>query len=159
VLWEDAFTFDMMGGEKVKKGDAIFPRLDIEKELEALGAMKEAPEEPEMPPTEFKPEITIDDFEKIDLKVGEILDCKKHPKADKLLVSQVKIGTDTRQIVSGVAKFFTPEEMKGKKVIVVANLKPINLRGEESKGMILFADNGEKLEFVTTGANDGNSVN
>ena len=158
VLWEDAFTFDMMGGEKVKKGDAIFPRLDIEKELEALEAMKEAPEEPEVPPTEFKPEITIDDFEKIDLKVGEILDCKKHPKADKLLVSQVKIGTDTRQIVSGVAKFFTPEEMKGKKVIVVANLKPINLRGEESKGMILFADNGEKLEFVTTGANDGNSV-
>ncbi len=159
VLWEDAFTFDMMGGEKVKKGDAIFPRLDIEKELEALEAMKEAPEEPEVLPTEFKPEITIDDFEKIDLKVGEILDCKKHPKADKLLVSQVKIGTDTRQIVSGVAKFFTPEEMKGKKVIVVANLKPIKLRGEESKGMILFADNGEKLEFVTTGANDGNSVN
>ena len=155
VVWEDAFVFDMMGGEKVKKGDAIFPRLDIEKELEALEAMKG---EPEIPPTEFKPEITIDDFEKIDLKVGEILDCKKHPKADKLLVSQVKIGTDTRQIVSGVAKYFTPEEMKGKKVIVVANLKPISLRGEESKGMILFADNGEKLAFVTTDAADGNSV-
>ena len=158
VVWEDAFVFDMMGGEKVKKGDAIFPRLDIEKELEALEAMKDAPEEPEVPPTEFKPEITMDDFEKIDLKVGEILECKKHPKADKLLVSQVKIGTDTRQIVSGVAKYFTPEEMKGKKVIVVANLKPINLRGEESKGMILFADNGEKLAFVTTDAVDGNSV-
>ncbi|HML36549.1 MAG TPA: methionine--tRNA ligase [Bacillota bacterium] len=158
VAWEDASVFDMMGGEKVKKGDAIFPRLDIEKELEALEAMKDAPEEPEVPPTEFKPEITIDDFEKIDLKVGVILDCKKHPKADKLLVSQVKIGTDTRQIVSGVAKDFTPEEMKGKKVIVVANLKPINLRGEESKGMLLFADNGDKLAFVTTDAADGNSV-
>ena len=142
----------------MKKGNAIFPRLDVEKELEALAALNEKPEEPEAPPTEFKPEITIDDFEKIDLKVGEILDCKKHPKADKLLVSQVKIGTDTRQIVSGVAKFFTPEEMKGKKVIVVANLKPINLRGEESKGMILFADNGERLEFVTTDAPNGNSV-
>jgi methionyl-tRNA synthetase len=149
----------MMGGEKVKKGDAIFPRLDIEKELEALEAMKGEPAEPEVPPTEFKSEITMDDFEKIDLKVGEILECKKHPKADKLLVSQVKIGTDTRQIVSGVAKYFTPEEMKGKKVIVVANLKPISLRGEESKGMILFADNGEKLAFVTTDAADGNSVN
>lgn len=159
VVWEDAFVFDMMGGEKVKKGDAIFPRLDIEKELEALEALKGEPAEPEVPPTEFKAEITMDDFEKIDLKVGEILECKKHPKADKLLVSQVKIGTDTRQIVSGVAKDFTPEEMKGKKVIVVANLKPISLRGEESKGMILFADNGEKLAFVTTDAKDGNSVN
>ncbi len=158
VVWEDAFVFDMLGGEKVKKGDAIFPRLDIEKELEALEAMKGEPDEPEIPPTTFKPEITIDDFDKIDLKVGEILDCKKHPKADKLLVSQVRIGTDTRQIVSGVAKDFTPEEMKGKKVVVVANLKPINLRGEESKGMILFADNGEKLAFVTTDAKDGNSV-
>jgi methionyl-tRNA synthetase len=159
VVWEDAFVFDMMGGETVKKGDAIFPRLDVEKELEALEALKEVPAEPEVPPTEFKPEITMEDFEKIDLKVGEILECKKHPKADKLLVSQVRIGTDTRQIVSGVAKYFTPEEMKGKKVIVVANLKPINLRGEESKGMILFADNGEKLAFVTTDAVDGNSVN
>lgn len=158
VVWEDASVFDLMGGEKVKKGDAIFPRLDIEKELEALEALKDEPVEPETPPTEFKPEITIDDFDKIDLKVGEILECKKHPKADKLLVSQVKIGTDTRQIVSGVAKDFTPEEMKGKKIIVVANLKPINLRGEESKGMILFADNGEKLAFVTTDAADGNSV-
>jgi methionyl-tRNA synthetase len=158
VAWEDAFVFDMLGGETVKKGDAIFPRLDIEKELAELAALKGEADEPEVPPTEFKPEITIDDFEKIDLKVGEILDCKKHPKADKLLVSQVKIGTDTRQIVSGVAKYFTPEEMKGKKVIVVANLKPISLRGEESKGMILFADNGEKLAFVTTDAADGNSV-
>ncbi len=159
LVWEDAFVFDRMGGEKVKKGDPIFPRLDIEKELEALEALKSEQAEPEMPPTEFKPEITIEDFEKIDLKVGEILECKKHPKADKLLVSQVKIGTDTRQIVSGVAKDFTPEEMKGKKIIVVANLKPISLRGEESKGMILFADNGEKLAFVTTDAADGNSVN
>ncbi len=159
VAWEDAFVFDVMGGEKVKKGDPIFPRLDIEKELEALEAMKEVPDEPEMPPTEFKAEITIDDFEKIDLKVGEILECKKHPKADKLLVSQVKIGTDTRQIVSGVAKYYTPEEMTGKRVIVVANLKPISLRGEESRGMILFADNGEKLAFVTTDAENGNSVN
>lgn len=158
VAWEDAFVFDMLGGETVKKGDAIFPRLDIEKELAELAALKGEADEPEVPPTEFKPEITIDDFEKIDLKVGEILECKKHPKADKLLVSQVKIGTDTRQIVSGVAKDFTPEEMKGKKVIVVANLKPISLRGEESKGMILFADNGEKLGFVTTDAKDGNSV-
>lgn len=157
VQWEDASKFDLMNGEKVKKGDPIFPRLDIEKELAELEAMKGTAEET-VPPTTFKPEVTIDDFDKIDLKVGEIVDCKKHPKADKLLVSQVKIGTDVRQIVSGVAAYYTPEEMKGKKVIVVANLKPINLRGQESKGMILFADNGEKLAFVTTDAADGNSV-
>ena len=157
VAWEDAFVFDMMGGETVKKGDAIFPRLDIEKELAELEALN-GEQEPKTPPTEFKAEITMEDFEKIDLKVGEILECRKHPKADKLLVSQVRIGTETRQIVSGVAEYYTPEEMKGKKVIVVANLKPITLRGEESKGMILFADNGEKLAFVTTDAKDGNSV-
>lgn len=177
VRWEDAFVFDMLGGETVKKGDAIFPRLDVEKELEALEALKGEPEpagaarpaesagasepaEPAEEPAamEFKPEITIDDFGKIDLRVGEILECRKHPKADKLLVSKVKIGSDTRQIVSGVAKDFTPEQMKGKKVVVVANLKPINLRGEESKGMILFAENGEKLDFVTTEAEDGSVV-
>lgn len=158
VRWEDAFQFDMMKGQRVKKGEAIFPRLDLEKELEALDAMSAESAEPELPPTQFKPEITIDDFDKIDLKVGEIISCKKHPKADKLLVSQVKIGTDQRQILSGVAKDYTPEEMTGKKVIVVANLKPIKLRGEESKGMILFADNGEKLAFVTTDATDGNDV-
>ena len=75
-----------------------------------------------------------------------------------LLVSQVKIGDETRQIVSGVASSYSPEEMTGKNVIVVANLKPIRLRGEESRGMILFADNGERLAFVTTDAADGNRV-
>ncbi len=86
------------------------------------------------------------------------MECKKHPKADKLLVSQVRIGSETRQIVSGVAKYFTPEQMIGKRIIVVANLKPINLRGEESMGMILFADNGQRLEFVTTDAPHGEGV-
>jgi methionyl-tRNA synthetase len=199
VRWEDAFVFDMLGGETVKKGDAIFPRIDIEKELEELEALKGEPEgaagakpaagaantaaagaaapaEPAKPAAttgsaepdktaqaedaaaECKPEITIDDFGKIDLKVGEILECKKHPKADKLLVSQVKIGNEIRQIVSGVAKCHTPEQMKGKKVVVVANLKPVILRGEESRGMILFAENGEIYEFVTTDAPDGSTV-
>ena len=167
VVWEDAFEFDMMYGEQVKKGDPIFPRLDIEKELEelsALGAAKDAPAgsaaeaEPESIPLELKPEIVYDDFDKIDLRVGTILSAEKHPKADKLLVFQVKMGTERRQIISGVAEHFKPEEMVGKKVIVVANLKPRQLRGMESKGMILFADNGERLEIVTTIAEDGNPV-
>ena len=167
VVWEDAFEFDMMYGEQVKKGDPIFPRLDIEKELEelsALGAAKDASAgsvaeaEPESIPLELKPEIVYDDFDKIDLRVGTILSAEKHPKADKLLVFQVKMGTERRQIISGVAEHFKPEEMVGKKVIVVANLKPRQLRGMESKGMILFADNGERLEIVTTIAEDGNPV-
>ena len=157
VVWEDAFTFEMMNGEEVKKGNPIFPRLDIEKELEELSALN-APKEPASIPLELKPEITFEDVDKIDLRVGLIQKAEKHPKADKLLVFEVKMGTEIRQIVSGVAQHYKPEEMVGKKVIVVANLKPKALRGVESKGMILFADNGEKLEIVTTEAPDGEAV-
>ena len=162
VAWEDAFTFNMMQGEQVKKGEPIFPRLDIEKELEELEALKGAPAEEENVPLELKPAIEYDDFAKLDLRVGTILSAEKHPKADKLLVFQVKMGTEKRQIISGVAEYFKPEDCVGKKVTVVANLKPRKLRGLESKGMILFADNvvdgKERVEFVTTIADDGNPV-
>ena len=162
VAWEDAFSFNMMQGEQVKKGNPIFPRLDIEKELEELEALKGAPAEEENVPLELKPAIEYDDFAKLDLRVGTILSAEKHPKADKLLVFQVKMGTEKRQIISGVAEYFKPEDCVGKKVTVVANLKPRKLRGLESKGMILFADNvvdgKERVEFVTTIADDGNPV-
>lgn len=160
VKWNDAFVFDMMGGQQVRKGAPIFPRLDIEKELEELEAMKNGGEE--NVPLELKPEIEFDDFDKIDFRVGTIISAEKHPKADKLLVFQVKMGTEKRQIISGVAQQFKPEECVGKKVLVVANLKPRKLRGLESKGMIMFADNirdgKETLEFVSTDADDGNAV-
>ncbi len=156
--WEDTSTFGLLPvGTKVEKAPPMFPRIDIKKELEELVAMKEEPKEEEAQ-EESKPEITIDEFDKVELKVGEIVSCEKHPKADKLLVSQVKIGNETRQIVSGVAVHYTTEDMVGKKVVVVTNLKPIKLRGQESKGMILFADNGEKLEFVSTDAPAGSEV-
>ena len=165
VAWEDAYTFEAMCGEQVKKGDAIFPRLDIDKELEelyALGAKAKGGSEEANIPLELKDEIQYEDFEKLDLRVGTILSAEKHPKADKLLVFQVKMGTETRQIVSGVAEHFKPEECVGQKVVVVANLKPRKLRGLESKGMILFADNvvdgKERVEFVTSIADDGNPV-
>lgn len=163
VVWEDAFEFEMMYGEQVKKGDAIFPRLDIEKELEELAeigkkAAGAASGEPESIPLELKPEIEYDDFAKIDFRVGLIEKAEKHPKADKLLVFQVKMGTERRQVISGVAEDFKPEEMVGQKVIVVANLKPRQLRGMESKGMLLFADNGKRCEIVTTIAPDGEVV-
>ena len=165
VAWEDAFTFEMMCGEQVKKGEAIFPRLDIDKELEelyALGAKAAAEKGDVNIPLELKDEIVYEDFDKLDLRVGTILSAEKHPQADKLLVFQVKMGTEKRQIVSGVAQYFTPEECVGKKVVVVANLKPRKLRGIESKGMLLFSDNvvdgKERVEFVTTVAEDGNPV-
>lgn len=160
--WDDASVFDMMNGETVCKGDPIFPRMDIEKELEELEAMKGGKKEDENIPLELKDTIQYEDFDKIDFRVGTIVAAEKHPKADKLLVFQVKMGTETRQIISGVAKRFTPEETIGKKVVVVANLAPRKLRGLESKGMLLFADNeidGKmSFEFVTTEADDGNVV-
>ena len=160
--WDDASVFDMMNGETVCKGDPIFPRMDIEKELEELEAMKGGKNEDENIPLELKDTIQYEDFDKIDFRVGTIVAAEKHPKADKLLVFQVKMGTETRQIISGVAERFTPEETIGKKVVVVANLAPRKLRGLESKGMLLFADNeidGKmSFEFVTTEADDGNVV-
>lgn len=157
VKWEDAFVFEKLDGNRVQRGEAIFPRLDIEKELKALDELK-GNKEPENVPLELKPEIQFEDFDKIDLRVGKIISAEKHPDADKLLVFQVKMDTEVRQVISGVAKDFSPEEMIGKKVIVVANLKPRKLRGMESKGMLLFAENGKKYEIVSTEAPDGNQV-
>ncbi|MGN0659098.1 MAG: methionine--tRNA ligase [Emergencia sp.] len=157
VVWEDAFEFDMMYQEQVKKGEAIFPRLDIEKELEELEAMQNTGKEPEEEniPLELKPEIEYEDFDKIDFRVGLIEKAEKHPKADKLLVFQIKMGTERRQIISGVADDFKPEDLVGKKVLIVANLKPRKLRGLESRGMIMFAENGDRCEIMTTVAEDG----
>ena len=95
-------------------------------------------------------EISIDDFAKINLKVGKVLECRHVDGADKLLVSQIKIGDEVRQIVSGIAKHYSPEDMIGKKVVVVTNLKPVKLRGVLSQGMILAAsDENGKLSLVT----------
>jgi methionyl-tRNA synthetase len=155
VVWEDAFTFDMMNGEQVKRGDSIFPRLDIEKELDSLS---QAAEEQKSIPLKLKHEIEYDDFDKLDLRVGLILEASKHPNADKLLVFKVKMGTEIRQVISGVGDDYTPEEMVGMKVVVVANLKPRTLRGLESKGMLLFGENGDRWDVVTTTAPDGETV-
>lgn len=157
IRWEDAFVFGELQGNEVRRGEAIFPRLDIEKELKALDELKRS-DEPENIPLDLKPEIQFEDFDKVDLRVGTIISAEKHPDADKLLVFQVKMDTETRQIISGVANDFSPEEMVGKKVIVVANLKHRKLRGMESKGMLLFAENGKKLELVSTKAPDGSVV-
>lgn len=164
IRWEDTFVFDLLEGNKVCRGEAIFPRLDIEKELKELDELKKQQAAAkdgagENVPLKLKPEIEYSDFDKMDFRVGTILSAEKHPDADRLLVFQVQMGTEKRQIISGVAKDFSPEEMVGKKVIVVANLKPRMLRGMESKGMILFAEDGKHVKLVTTEAPDGNAVN
>ena len=94
-------------------------------------------------------EITIDDFAKVQLKVGEIIEAKPHPDANKLLVLQIKIGEETRQIVSGIAKHYSADNLIGLKVVVVCNLKPVKLRGIESQGMVLAASNKKELNLVT----------
>ena len=102
--------------------------------------------------------ISIDDFAKVELRVGTVVKCEKHPKADKLLVSQIDLGYETRQIVSGIASHYKPEEMIGKKVVVVVNLKPAKLRGVESQGMILAGDDGENLGLLTVDLPDGTEI-
>lgn len=130
-----------------KKVTPLFPRLDVEKELAHLKDSSQAKKAPKTEP--LKDEILIDDFAKLDLRVGVVIACKAHENADRLLVSTVDLGEEKpRQIVSGIAGHYSPEAMVGKKVIVVANLKPVTLRGELSEGMLLAGSNAKALEVV-----------
>lgn len=155
TTWESAKTFGLLPRTvTATKGDPIFPRLDKDKEAQALKDIWRsrqvlAPETVEKPAPQGKPEITIDDFAKIEMQVGTVLACEPVKKSDKLLKSQIKIGDEVRQIVSGIADKYTPEDMIGKQVVVVTNLKPVKLRGELSQGMILAASLGDELEVVT----------
>lgn len=134
--------------QEIQRSMALFPRLEIDVELKALNSSLETQPAPAIQP--MAPEISMDDFVKLDLRVGLIKTCKKHPDADKLLVSEVDCGEEkTRQIVSGIAQYYTPEQMVGKKVIVVANLKPVKLRGELSEGMLLAGSNEKQLEVLS----------
>ena len=139
------------GGKVVEKPEILFARLDLNEVMEKVEAKKAAAKEelagePGVD-VDKKPEITIDDFDKVQLRVGEIIKCEAVPKSKKLLCSQVKMGSEVRQIVSGISQYYKPEEMVGKKVIVVANLKPAKLAGVLSEGMLLCAEN-EKGEYV-----------
>lgn len=139
------------GTKVIEKGIPIFPRLDVESEIAYIqehmrGSVKT--EEPVIVQEEAPevPEITIDQFLNVDLRVATVTACEVMPKADKLLKLQVDLGYEQRQVVSGIAKSYKPEELVGQKVIVVANLKPVKLRGELSQGMILA---GEKDGYLT----------
>lgn len=171
--WESANVWGAYPcGISVNKGEVIFPRIDLKKEMEELeklsgNAGPEAKPVEENKPTQAKqPEvkqknpsekneetglISIEDFSKIDLRVAKVLQAEKVEGADKLLKLKLEMGSEVRQVVSGIAKSYTPEELVGKYVIIVANLKPVKLRGIESQGMILAAANEKELILATIG--------
>ncbi|MCK5128824.1 MAG: methionine--tRNA ligase subunit beta, partial [Clostridiales bacterium] len=143
TTWESIKRFGAnINGNTVTKGEALFPRLDIEVELEELS--------PTITARPQKDEITIDDFSKLDLRTAVITACQKVEKSNKLLKLTLDVGGVERQVVSGIAQYYSAKDMIGKNVIVVYNLKPVKLRGELSEGMILCGeDENGKLSLAT----------
>jgi methionyl-tRNA synthetase len=166
IRWEDINRWDILGQEvRVEKGEPLFPRVDLSQyDLEQESKtpvneeikVTETPVNAEAPvqaeEAEFEPikeEITIDDFAKIDLRVAKVLHAEKVEKADKLLKLEIEVAGKPRTIVSGIAQHYKPEELVGKYVVIVANLKPVKLRGILSEGMILAASHGTVLEVLS----------
>ena len=143
-----------VNGKIVEKCEPLFARIDEKKFFEELNASKEEKKE-EAPKAEL---VTVDNFAKLEFKVGTIVKCEPHPKADRLLVEQIDLGNEVRQVVSGIATHYKPEELIGKQVVVVTNLKPVKLRGVESNGMILCATDDKDLCFVTVSKDMPNGV-
>ena len=167
TAWDSIKNWGLLGREvAVSKGDAIFPRIDMKKELAELEeAMKAAQaasianqskkEEEKEEEEETVPEITIEDFLKVQLKVGEVISSEKVKKSNKLLRNVVKVGNEERVIFSGISQWYSPEEMVGKRVIIVANLKPRKMMGEYSYGMILAAEDSDgNLSLATVDKKD-----
>ncbi|MFD0619451.1 methionine--tRNA ligase [Paenibacillus sp. GCM10027629] len=163
TAWDSTHTFGLIpAGTKLVKGDPIFPRLDAEIEVAYIAqsmtgsvtpvveaASEQATEVAVIEAPADVEEIAIDDFMKVDLRVAQVLAAEPVKKADKLLKLQLDLGYEQRQVVSGIAKFYTPEQLIGRKVICVTNLKPVKLRGELSQGMILAASAGDQLTLAT----------
>ena len=153
--WDTLATFGVLPADvTVTAGDALFPRIDMAKELEALEAIHqealkaaEAPKEDPLP--EPLPEVDFDTFCKVEMTVVKVISCEKVKKSEKLLKFQLDDGTGTpRQILSGIAKYYQPEELMGKTLVAVTNLPPRKMMGQESRGMLLSAERGEKLHLV-----------
>ncbi|MBS4193439.1 methionine--tRNA ligase [Bacillus sp. FJAT-49705] len=152
--WESLEEFGLIPKDtKIAKGEPIFPRLDLNEEVEFIKTKMQgsAPQVEEVK-VEEKPdseEITIDDFMKVDLRVAEVIQAEPVKKADKLLKLQLDLGYEKRQVVSGIAQFYKPEDLVGRKVVCVTNLKPVKLRGELSEGMILAGSKDGELSLAT----------
>ncbi len=137
-------------GVKVGEAVPIFARIDIAKKTEELEAEAEAAAAPEVETAPYKDVIDFEDFEKLDIRVGKVLECEKVPKSSKLLRFVLEVGSEKRQILSGIAKYHKPEELTGKNVLFIANLKPRKIMGLESQGMILSAEYKDGLTVLTT---------
>ncbi|QLY79658.1 methionine--tRNA ligase [Clostridium intestinale] len=156
TTWNSLSAFDgTAAGAKVVKGNNLFPRIDVEAKLKELEALKPQPVVEEVKETikPIKEEITIEDFEKVDLRVVKVLSAEAIKGAKKLLKLKVDLNGEERQVVSGIAKHYKPEDLVGKYVVLVANLKPVKLRGELSQGMLLAAssDDDAQLFLVNPG--------
>ena len=157
TTWESMNEFGVIpAGIVVKKGNPIFPRLDLEEEvnyikmkMQGTAPKPEEKKEEKSAPLEDVEEISIDDFMKVDLRVAEVIEAEPVKKADKLLKLQLDLGYEKRQVVSGIAQYYKPEELVGQRVICVTNLKPVKLRGELSQGMILAGSQDGKLALAT----------
>lgn len=163
VKWESIYSFGVLNNEvTVKKSDVLFPRIDINSEIEELNSLLE--KKPEIKKDEDLDKagiISIDDFAKVKLRTGKILSCEKVPKAKKLLKLKIDDGRGGRQIVSGIAKWYSPEDLIGKNIIFVANLAPAKLMGVESQGMLLACDADEddvRVIFVDSDISNGSTV-
>ena len=150
ISYESILSFGLMKpGDAVGAPEPLFVRIDAEKKLEELAA-ENAPEEPQVEIAPYKDYIEFEDFEKLDIRVGKVIECEKVKKSEKLLRFTLQVGNDTRQILSGISKYHTPEELIGKNVIFIANLKPRKMMGLESCGMILSAEHNGELSVLTT---------
>lgn len=154
LSWDSLDDFGSnIGGKQVVKKDPIFPRLDVKEEIDIIlskmgGASPNKEDKDPVEAVQDSNEITIDEFSKVELKVAEVVSAEPVKKADKLLKLQLDLGEETRQVVSGIAEFYSPEELIGRKVVCVTNLKPVTLRGERSEGMILAGKSEGKLELI-----------
>jgi methionyl-tRNA synthetase len=148
--WDSAYQLSLKPGHQLGEPEILFRKIEDSEIEEEIKKLKIASGEITEEKIEFKPQITIEEFQKIDLRVADVVECERVKNSEKLLKLKVKIGNEERQIVAGIGKHYSPEELVGKKVIVVANLKPAKLMGIESQGMLLAAVKDEKLTLITT---------
>lgn len=152
--WESVTEFGRLSDSKIQAGSPLFPRLDAEEEVAYIknkmqGSVPPAKEDAKVEEVEKLPEIGIDDFMNVELRVAEVIKAEPVKKADRLLKLQLDLGYEQRQVVSGIAKFYSPDELTGKKVICVTNLKPVKLKGELSQGMILAGEDNGTLSLAS----------
>ena len=157
ALGAKAYSFDELesfgktaGGQKVGEAAMLFARLDAEKKLAEIGEENKANQKPQIKIEPFKEDVDFEKFLDLDIRVGKVLECEAVPKSSKLLRFTIETGSETRQILSGIAKYYKPEDLIGKNVLFIANFPPRKMMGLESNGMILSAEHDGNLVVTTT---------